>query len=146
MANRVLMIAFHYPPCGTSSGLQRTLAFTRYLDRYGWEPALVTAAPRAYEAVSEAQTAAIPAHMPIRRAFALDAARHLSIGGRYPSRFAIPDRWSSWRYMGVRAALDLVRRFRPAAIWSTYPLATAHMIASVVAQRTGLPWVADMRD
>src|SRR5690606_24322412 len=50
--NRVLMIAFHYPPCGTSSGLQRTLAFTRYLNRYGWMPAVVTASPRAYEALS----------------------------------------------------------------------------------------------
>lgn len=144
--NRVLMIAFHYPPCGTSSGLQRTLAFTRYLNRYGWMPAVVTASPRAYEALSADQLSAIPADMPLRRAFALDAARHLALKGRYPSRLAVPDRWSSWRYMGVRAALRLVRDFKPDVVWSTYPIATAHVIASAVTRRARLPWVADMRD
>jgi glycosyltransferase involved in cell wall biosynthesis len=146
MAKRVLMIAFHYPPCGTSSGLQRTLAFTRYLPSYGWEPALVTASPRAYETVSDAQLSSIPADMPMSRALALDAMRHLSIGGHYPSFLALPDRYSSWRYAGVLSALRLVRRFKPDVIWSTYPIATAHAIASVVARRTGIPWIADMRD
>jgi glycosyltransferase involved in cell wall biosynthesis len=82
----------------------------------------------------------------IRRAPALDAARHLAVAGRYWSRLAIPDRWRSWRWAGVPAALALIREHHPSAIWSTYPIATAHRIAARVARRTGLPWVADFRD
>jgi hypothetical protein len=29
--NRVLMVAYHYPPDRISSGVQRTLKFSRYL-------------------------------------------------------------------------------------------------------------------
>jgi len=31
---RILMIAFHYPPLRGSSGIQRTLKFSRYLPEY----------------------------------------------------------------------------------------------------------------
>jgi len=141
-----LMVAFHYPPCGVSSGLQRTLAFTRYLPKYGWDPALVTVTPGAFEQQSDAQLDAIPTDMPISRAFAGDAARHFSIAGRYPSFLAVPDRWASWRFAGVRAAVKLARQFKPDVIWSTFPIPTAHRIAAQLQRRSGLPWVADMRD
>jgi hypothetical protein len=84
--------------------------------------------------------------MPLRRVFALNAAKHLSLMGRYPAAFAVPDRWVSWRLLGVRAAIKLAHKFRPDVVWSTYPIATAHQIGAAVARRSGLPWVADMRD
>lgn len=146
MKKRVLMIAFHYPPCGGSSGLQRTLAFTRYLSRKGWNPALVTVSRSAYDVASSGQLDAVPPDMPICRAFAPDALRHFSLFGRYPAALAVPDRWKFWRYTGLCAALKLVKEFDPDVVWSTFPLATAHVIAAQVARRTGLPWVADMRD
>src|SRR5437870_1683718 len=34
----------------------------------------------------------------------------------------------------------------PAAIWTTYPVATAHVIGYALARLSGLPWVADFRD
>ena len=40
----------------------------------------------------------------------------------------------------------MVREFRPDALWSTYPIATAHLIAEKLHQRFNLPWVADFRD
>lgn len=146
MRKRLLMIAFHYPPCHGSSGLQRTLAFTRYLGEHGWDPALLTVTPNAYETTSDSELHKIPKGMTVKRAFAVDAARQLAILGRYPSRFAVPDRWVNWRYHGARVALRMIRRIRPDAIWSTFPIATAHLIAARVAARTGVPWVADMRD
>jgi len=145
-ARRVLMVAFHYPPCGASSGLQRTLAFTRYLRDYGWQPALVTASKGAYESVSQAQLDTVPPDMPVRRALAPDAARHLALAGRYPAFLAVPDRWRLWRHTGLRAARHLARSFRPDVLWSTFPIPTAHAIAADLVRETGLPWVADMRD
>jgi hypothetical protein len=82
----------------------------------------------------------------VHRAFALDTARHLQLGGRYLGWMARPDRWVSWKYAGVRDGLRLIRQYRPDVIWSTYPIATAHVIASALHRKTGIPWVADFRD
>jgi glycosyltransferase involved in cell wall biosynthesis len=42
--------------------------------------------------------------------------------------------------------MRLIKRYHPAVIWSTYPIATAHLIAFTLHRLTGLPWVADFRD
>lgn len=146
VSRRVLLIAFHFPPVRGSSGVQRTLKFARYLADYGWEPAVLTVNPRAYPAVGDELLAEIPASVPVKRAFALDASRHLAVGGRYPQILAWPDRWSSWLLGAVPAGLRLIRRWRPKVLWSTYPIATAHLAGLALHRMTGLPWVADFRD
>jgi glycosyltransferase involved in cell wall biosynthesis len=143
---RVLMIAFHFPPQRGSSGIQRTLKFVRHLPDLGWEPLVLSAHPRAYENTGADQLGEIPATVPVRRAFALDSARHLALRGRYPGLLALPDRWASWVLGAVPAGLALVRRMRPRVIWSTYPIASAHLAALALHRLTGLPWVADLRD
>jgi glycosyltransferase involved in cell wall biosynthesis len=84
--------------------------------------------------------------MPIKRAFALDSARDLSLKGRYVSWTALPDRWISWFWWGVAAGLRLIREYKPQVIWSTYPIATALWIGFALHRLTGIPWVADVRD
>jgi hypothetical protein len=42
--------------------------------------------------------------------------------------------------------LMMIKKFRPNLIWSTYPIATAHLIGLTLHRITGLPWVADFRD
>ncbi len=146
MSKRVLMIAFHYPPCRGSSGLQRTLNFTRQLPQHGWDPLVLTANPHAYPETGTDQLAEIPANVPVRRAFALDAARHLSLRGRYVSWTALPDRWISWMGGAVPVGLGMIRKYKPQVIWSTYPVATALWIGYVLHRLSGIPWVADVRD
>lgn len=143
---KVLLIAYHYPPLRGSSGIQRALRFSQYLSDFGWQPIVLTAHPRAYSSVAEDQMGEIPNSVPVERAFALDAAKHLAISGRYWQRFALPDRWASWWFGGVWSGLRLIREYRPDLIWSTYPIATAHKIGFSLARRSGLPWVADFRD
>jgi glycosyltransferase involved in cell wall biosynthesis len=143
---RVLLVAYHFPPLAGSSGIQRTLRFVQHLPAFGWEPIVLTAHPRAYEAVSDDLVPAVPAGVVVRRAFALDTARHLALAGRYPAALACPDRWMTWRYGAVRAGRALIRELRPDAVWSTYPIATAHQIGDALQARSGLPWVADFRD
>jgi glycosyltransferase involved in cell wall biosynthesis len=142
----VLMIAFHFPPCAVSSGIQRTLSFARYLPVHGWRPVVLSAASGAYEKTSTAQLKSIPDHAVIARAPALDAARHFALRGRYLSRLALPDRWNSWKFCAVPLGLWLTRRHAIDAIWSTYPISTAHVVASRIAQLTRIPWIADFRD
>lgn len=140
------MIAYHYPPCFGSSGVLRTLKFSRYLAAAGWNPIVLTVDPRAYAETSPGQLREIPADVPVTRAWAVDAARHLAIRGRHLRRLTLPDRWASWWLGGVPAGLRLVRRYRPLALWSTYPIPTAHRIGATLQRLTGLPWVADFRD
>ena len=143
---RVLMIAYHFPPLAGSSGIQRTLRFAKHLPTFGWQPLVLSADAKAYERISEDLMAEVPANLVVRRAFALDTSRHLAIGGRYIGALARPDRWMSWRFDAVRQGLQMVREYRPRVLWSTYPIATAHVIGAELARRTGLPWIADFRD
>ncbi len=146
MVKRVLMIAYHFPPLGGSSGIQRTLRFSQYLPKYEWEPIVLSAHPRAYQQTDNSQLADISEQVNVQHAFALDTARHLSINGRYPRALALPDRWASWWLGAVPAGLRLIRRYRPNIIWSTYPIATAHLIGLTLSRLTNIPWIADFRD
>lgn len=143
---RVLMIAFHFLPMAGSSGIQRTLRFVQHLPGFGWQPLVLSAAPRAYERTSDDLVAEVPDGTVVRRAFALNSARHLAIKGRYLAVTARPDRWVSWKFDAIRQRMQMIREFKPDIIWSTYPIATAHLIGAELHRRSGLPWVADFRD
>jgi hypothetical protein len=144
--NKILMIAYQYPPFHGSSGVQRTLKFCRYLPEYGWQPIVLTVHPRAYPQTRNDQLREIPDHVVVKRAFALDASRHLAIHGSYPKWIALPDRWISWWLGAVPAGLHLIYRYRPKVIWSTFPIATAHLIGWTLHRLTGIFWIADFRD
>ncbi|HEX8406061.1 MAG TPA: glycosyltransferase [Duganella sp.] len=144
MVKRVLMIAYHYPPLRGGSGIQRTLAFSEYLPRSGWHPVILSVTPNAY--VDAGPFADHRTQVPVHRSFALDASRHMAIRGRYPSLLAQPDRWISWWLSAVPAGLRLIREHKPQVIWSSYPIATAHLIALTLHRKTGIPWIADQRD
>ncbi|MBF0186724.1 MAG: glycosyltransferase [Magnetococcales bacterium] len=145
-APSVLMVAFHFPPAHGFSGTQRTLKFVRYLPEFGWQPLVLSANARAYPELSDRQMAEIPDSVAVKRAFALDAVRHFSLKGRYLRVTALPDRWSSWWLGGVISGMRMIRRHRPRVIWSTYPIASSHLIAATLSRLSGLPWVADFRD
>lgn len=145
-SKRVLIVAYHYPPVGGSSGVQRALKFSAYLRDFGWEPMVLTVHPRAYELVTDGQMAEIPKDIVIERAFALDAGRHLTVFGKYPRLITLPDRWQSWWPAAVWTGLSMIRRYKPAVMLSTFPIATAHMVAKTLNRLTGIPWVADFRD
>lgn len=146
MTKRALLIAFHFPPQAASSGIQRTLSFSKHLGRHGWDPMVLSAHPRAYSQQNPSQLTSVPADLVVRRAFALDAKHHLGIKGRYPGVLAVPDRWTTWWLGAIPAGLSLIRRYKPQLIWSTFPISTAHLIALTLHRLTGLPWVADFRD
>ncbi|MGH8064865.1 MAG: glycosyltransferase [Candidatus Entotheonellia bacterium] len=143
---RVVMIAFHYPPFSGGSGIQRTLKFSRYLPDYDWQPIILTAHARAYPQIADDQLAEIPSGIQVTRAFAWDSGRHLSVRGVYPRWMALPDRWVSWWFGAVLAGLQLIYKHRPDIIWSTYPIATAHLIGLTLHRLSGIPWIADFRD
>ena len=142
----ILMIAYHFPPIRVSSGIQRTLKFSRYLLDYGWKAQVLSVNSTAYIEVDNGQMDEIPDEVYVKRAFALDASRHLSIKGRYLGWMALPDRWISWCLGGGISGLFMMLKFKPKVIWSTYPIATAHLLGLMMHRLTDIPWIADFRD
>jgi hypothetical protein len=144
MAKSVLMIAYHFPPLADSSGALRTLKFCEHLPAHGWRPVVLAPHVRAYPKGGVA--AENPSGIEVHRAFALDVARHVSLNGMYFNWMALPDRWNTWLLGALPLGLRLIRAQKPAIIWSTYPVATAHLIACTLSRVSGIPWVADFRD
>ena len=144
--NHVLMIAYHYPPFSGSSGIQRTLRFSQDLLSFNWQPSVLSAHPRAFEKTHNELLGDIPECVDVKRAFALDARRHLSLFNRYPGWIARPDRWITWLFGALVTGFRMIREHRPDVIWSTYPIATAHLIGYWLSRLSGIPWVADFRD
>jgi glycosyltransferase involved in cell wall biosynthesis len=146
MTRRVLLIAYHYPPEGSSSGVLRTLAFSRHLPTHGWMPHVLTLRGSIYPVRDESLCDEIPAEVTVHRAAAWDTARHLALFGRHFEWMAVPDRYVSWLPFAVRRGLKVVRTVGIDAIFSTSPQPTAHLVAGWLKLRTGLPWIADFRD
>ena len=146
MTKNILMIPFHYPPMSGSSGVQRSLFFSTHLSKYGWNPTVLSAHPRVHPRVSDEAVHSIPDSIVVERVFALDVAKHLPFGGRYPKLFAIPDRWSSWVIAAVFKGYKIIKSIKPQVIWSTYPIASAHLIAIILHKFSKISWVADFRD
>jgi len=143
---KVLLIAFHFPPFFGSSGIQRTFCFCRDLLKLGWLPHVISAQARAYEKTSNEQVGLIDSAVDVDRVFCLDSARHLSIKGKYLKVFSRPDRWISWIFHAIPKGIGVIRKKEIDVIWSTYPIATAHIIGYVLKLVSKKPWVADFRD
>ena len=141
-----LVVAFHYPPEASSSGVLRTLKFTRYLRDFEWRCTVLTVERSAYEATDPTLEAQIPTDVRVVRTRYLNTQRHLSIRGKYLSILAIPDRWIGWRWWAVPAGRRIANEDRYDLVYSTSPFATAHLIGRSLASAAKVPHVVDFRD
>jgi len=65
---------------------------------------------------------------------------------RYQEFFGIPDLEITWYKSASRKAGIEVKKKRPDFIISSSPYMTSHLVASRVAKKYNIPWVADFRD
>ncbi len=142
----LVVIAFHYPPDNSSTGVLRTLKFTEYLLRHDWRSHVVTAPSDLYLSRNPAGEADIPPQVQVDRAWACDVKQTFGIRGIYPAWLGIPDRYWPWFFAARRAGAQAILGGGMDAIYSTYPLPTAHLIGLSLKRRFGLPWIADFRD
>lgn len=142
----LLMLAFHFPPYAQSTGRLRTLSLVRHLPDSGWRPRIITAREHAYPAVQTESLAEIPAGVEVVRAPGIDIARGFSLKGAYPRWLATPDRWNTWALGAFVTGLTQVRRYKPQAVWATFPVPSALLAGVLLSRATGVPLVADIRD
>jgi glycosyltransferase involved in cell wall biosynthesis len=141
-----LFVVFHYPPEASSSGVLRTLKFSRYLEEYGWRVTVLTLARDAYEVTDEELEAQVPASVRVVRTRYLNTRKQLSIRGLYPAVLAVPDTWIGWYPWAVAASRRILAQDPVDLVFSTSPHPTAHLIARTLARRAGVPHVIDFRD
>lgn len=141
----VLLIALETPPA-RSAGVQRPYRFAEYLLEMGWNPIILTASENVYDRFDRVLQVPPALAERVFRARASDVNKVVSVYGRSPDVLALPDRFWPWYFSAVGMGSDLIKKFNIGAIWSTYPVMTAHLIARSLANKHDLPWVADFRD
>lgn len=143
---KLLVVAFHYPPDNTSTGVLRTLKFTQYLGKHGWASEVLSVPTERYPSCDDGLRAQIPPHANVTRTWAPDLSKSLSVRGRYPGFLTFPDRYWPWCVSAVRAGLRLIREHRVEAIFATSPVPSALLIGLLLKRLTGLPLIIDFRD
>ena len=141
-----LFVAFHFPPEASSSGVLRTLKFTKYLPEFGWRVTVISPKISAYEVIDYDLESQVPNNVRVLRTNFLNAKKHFSIRGRYSVLTAIPDRWIGWYPWAIAVGRKVMKAERVDLVYSTSPYATAHLIGSSLAKIDHCPLVIDFRD
>lgn len=136
--HRVLIISPHFPP-DNSAGAHRVRLIAPYLQRYGWQPTVVTVNPRDYEGSLDWDLAAlVPRTLKVVRCRAWAAKRTRLVG--------IGDLGLRALCALHRACLELARREAFHAVFVTiYPTYPAFLGVSLK-RRFALPFVLDYQD
>ncbi len=165
MNEKVLTVAYTYPPLG-GAGAVRIAKFVQYLPRFGWEMVVLApeGAPSGASWKGDAPSAEViytkyfDMFSPIRkRAGSLAVPRErLGIEGKRSLKkwlawvsnefVAIPDSRLGWYPYAVREGVKRIQQGDISAIYSSSPPETTHLIAKAIHERTGIPWVAELRD
>lgn len=144
MNKSILFVVFDFPP-SSSSGVERTLKFARHIFAMGWQPIILTVQESTYQQTVCASDFKQEL-FPVYRTFCLDVSKHLAYKGKYFGWLKQPDRFWGWMFTAIPKGVQLVKKYDPDLIFSTYPILTSHMVAGCIAKITRKPWIVDYRD
>jgi glycosyltransferase involved in cell wall biosynthesis len=170
---KVLMVAYYFPPSG-GPGVQRVLKFVKYLPEFGWHPVVLTVENGDFPARDESLLAEVPATSTVYRTRIIEPYRFYrtltgkpadapvdvenipaqgarrspaeKLAGFIRSTLFIPDARIGWYLYAVRRGMEIIRREKIDALYSSSPPYTCALIARSLHLRSGLPWIAGFRD
>jgi hypothetical protein len=170
---KILILSYYWPPSG-GTGVQRWLHFSRYLEELGWEPIIYTPLnPEAPVQDEKLGDLIGPKTTVLKRKIwePTNAYKHLSgkrgkqmHTGFLQENAKSKQSWLQKSAMWLRANIFIpdakmawilpssifLRRYLKenpvAAIISTGPPHSLHLIARALKRRTHTPWIADFRD
>jgi glycosyltransferase involved in cell wall biosynthesis len=144
---KMLMIAYHYPPFG-GGGVFRTLKFTKYLPKFGFQPYVLTVKNPMYMIRDPKLLREIPPEAKVFRAFsfehrALRVPRLLNIDLKW---FYIPDVNIGWLPFAFHAGVKIIEKEEIDTIFVTAPPFTSFLVGYLLKRKTGKPLILDFRD
>jgi len=157
---RILFVAYYFPPMGLS-GVQRVTKMVKYLAREGWAVDVITVHPGGYFAFDDTLLDDLDdPGIEIHRTRSVDPTRLFSSGqpvslpkeGRRRlltglSQFIFqPDNKVGWVPFAIRRGGRLVNKRSYSAVMASAPPYSALLAARSLAERAGVPFVADFRD
>ncbi|MCX8009558.1 MAG: glycosyltransferase [Ignavibacteria bacterium] len=160
MKNKVLVIAYYFPPMGLS-GVQRIAKFVKYLPKFNWQPTVLTIAPKIYYAHDQTLLDELTQQdIRIIRTDAFDVSQPFRIGikNKFPNEFYrsimnklsqlffIPDNKIGWRKKAVKSACKILESESFDLIFATAPPFTALQVGMDLKSKFKIPLVVDYRD
>ena len=168
---KVLIITYYWPPSG-GAGVQRWVKFAKYLPDFGIEPIILTVDPAfaSYpirdeslkDDISESLTVY---HTKSKEPFGLykkltnkKEIPHAGFANEsVPSfmqkisrairgNFFIPDARKGWNAYALEKALELIKTHGIETVVTSSPPHSTQLIGLKIKQKTGIHWVADLRD
>lgn len=172
---RVLYISYAYPPTG-GGGVQRSVKFTKYLGRFGWQPTVLTAANPSVPVQDNALARDIDPSIEIVHARTWEPGyrwkqclgnhpgasnANVAVSPRAASKWGKslkdwtrtkamawlqPDPQVLWNRSAYRKAIDALAKRPHDAIFVTGPPFSSFLLACRLKRQSGLPLVVDFRD
>ncbi len=168
---KALIITYYWPPAG-GPGVQRALNIVEHLPEFGWEPIILTVEKPSAPAVDESLFSRIPKNCKVYRTRAnepftaykkltgrkteatlpknISLKKKISLSERLSywvrANFFIPDARKGWKKFMVKEGLKIIKNEKPDIIFSTSPPHSLQLGAKQLAKKSGIPWVADLRD
>ena len=143
MTTPVLWLAYYFPPAG-GAGVQRSVSLCRELPRHGVAPVVVTGPARSDRWTPE--DTSLAAEAPVHRVATPEPPAAFREGPLVRAGLR-PRRWDRWWCEGALAEgrAAIAASGARAIVATMSPFASAP-VAARLAQETGLPWIADLRD
>ena len=147
---KVLFIAYHFPPAG-GGGVQRSLKFVKYLPECGFDPIVLTAKPNKehrWTPTDQALADEVPASVKVHQ---VELPEEVHVPGKLERAarelFGLGSRFGqTWMNLVIEEGTKIAQREKPELIFVTLSPFEGADAAAEISRRTGIPWVADLRD
>lgn len=160
VSKKVLVVAYFFPPAG-GAGVQRPLKFVKYLNRFGWQPSVLTAKNPSVPTEDEGLLKDLPDNVKIYTASTLEPsyAKKQKLAGpdnggvsfrqklkTLITRFFIPDMQILWWPGLILNLTRILRANRPDVVFVTAPPFSSLIPVVVLGKLFQVPVVVDFRD
>ena len=169
---KVLLLTYYWPPAG-GPGVQRWLKLCKYLPQYGVQPTVITVLPEQatwpvrdlgllQDVMPEQDVFHTPTFEPFEAYLKLTKRKQVPYSGfaneaENPSfvqklsrfvrgNFFLPDARKGWNSYAFKQALTCAQNHSFAAVITTGPPHSTHLVGLKLQKALNLPWIADFRD
>jgi len=157
---KVLVIAYYFPPLGLS-GVQRALKFTKYFNKFNWQPTVITTGKSGYFALDESllkeavdaginivRTESLSPHSFVKKKgyIKMPSTFIMKLFGRINKTLFIPDNKILWSRKALKKARQLLNNEKFEAIFVTAPPFSSMLSIVKLKEKFDIPIFIDYRD